>query len=323
MTEKVIDRVGGSIGSAGNASVTSGAQIVSATVVSASPATAMMSPALASSVGAALDAAIGQQLGQPRLLDGLPVAAQRLDRHVEPRDAGMDAPGQNAARETGRSPSVVASIANGASASAPSEPRRGGGTCATISSNSGARSRRGSARSATAQPSRPGGEQRRKIELLLAGVEQGEQVEDLVVHLGGARVRAIDLVDDDDRLQAARQRLADDELGLRHRPLGGIDQHQDAVHHAQDALDLAAEIGVARRIDDVDAHVPSGLHRGAFGEDRDAAFALQIVRIERALGDLLVGAERAALAQQLIDQRRLAVIDMRDDRDVADFHTNL
>ena len=51
LTEKVIARVGGSIGSAGSASVTSGAQIVSATVVSASPATAMMSPACASSIG--------------------------------------------------------------------------------------------------------------------------------------------------------------------------------------------------------------------------------------------------------------------------------
>ena len=40
----------------------------------------------------------------------------------------------------------------------------------------------------------------------------------------------------------------------------------------------------------------------------------------RALGHLLVGAEGAALAQQLVDQRGLAVVDMRDDRDVADIH---
>ena len=92
-------RVGGSIGSAGSASVTSGAQIVSATVVSASPATAMMSPARASSIGAALEAAIGQQLGQPGLLDRPAVAGQRLDRHVEPRDPGMDAPGQHASEK--------------------------------------------------------------------------------------------------------------------------------------------------------------------------------------------------------------------------------
>ncbi len=90
------------------------------------------------------------------------------------------------------------------------------------------------------------GEQGRKIELRLVGVQQREQVEDLVMHRFRAGVRPIDLVDDDDRLEAARQRLGDDELGLRHRPLGGIDQHEDAVDHAEDALDLAAEIGVAR-----------------------------------------------------------------------------
>jgi hypothetical protein len=51
LTENVIARVGGSIGSAGNAADTSGAQIVSATVVNVIPATAMISPARASSIG--------------------------------------------------------------------------------------------------------------------------------------------------------------------------------------------------------------------------------------------------------------------------------
>jgi len=51
LTEKVIAKVGGSIGSAGSGLATSGAQIVSATVVRVRPATAMMSPAWASSIG--------------------------------------------------------------------------------------------------------------------------------------------------------------------------------------------------------------------------------------------------------------------------------
>src|SRR5438445_4684081 len=34
---------------------------------------------------------------------------------------------------------------------------------------------------------------------------------------------------------------------FRSRPLGGIDQHQHTIDHAQDALDLAAEIGMPRR----------------------------------------------------------------------------
>ena len=51
------------------------------------------------------------------------------------------------------------------------------------------------------------------------------------------------------------ERLGDHEFGLRQRPLGGVDQHQGAIHHVEDALDLAAEIGVAGGIDDIDAGI--------------------------------------------------------------------
>ena len=115
------------------------------------------------------------------------------------------------------------------------------------------------------------------------------------------------------------QRLGDDELGLRQRAFGGIHQDQRAIHHVEDALDLAAEIGVARRIDDVDAGVLP-LHRGRLGENGDAALALQIVGIHRALGHALVVAKGAGLLQQAIDQRGLAVVDVGDDGDVAEVH---
>ena len=80
------------------------------------------------------------------------------------------------------------------------------------------------------------------------------------------------------------------ELGLRQRTFGGVDQHQRAIDHVEDALDLAAEIGVARRVDDVDAGaLPED--RGHLGENGDAALALEIVGIHRALGHPLVLAE--------------------------------
>src|SRR3546814_3243349 len=111
-----------------------------------------------------------------------------------------------------------------------------------------------------------------------------------------------------DRSEAARQRLGGDELGLRHRALGSIDQQQYAVDHGENALDLAAEVGMARRVDDVDLGVAPH-DCGALGEDGDAALALQIVGVHRALGHLLVGAVGAGLLQQLVDPRRLAVVD--------------
>ena len=85
----------------------------------------------------------------------------------------------------------------------------------------------------------------------------------------------------------------------------------------QHALDLAAEIGVAGRVDDVDLHALVG-DGDVLGQDRDAPLALQVVGVEDLLADQLRGAEPAALAQHAIDQRRLAVVDVGDDGDVAD-----
>ncbi len=115
-----------------------------------------------------------------------------------------------------------------------------------------------------------------KVELLIGRVEGGEEIEDLVHDLGGPRIGAVDLVDDDDGLEAHLQGLGDDEFRLRQRPLGGVDENKRAVNHMQDALDLAAEIGVARRVDDIDARVVPD-DRGRFGKDGDAALALEVV----------------------------------------------
>ena len=110
------------------------------------------------------------------------------------------------------------------------------------------------------------------------------------------------------------------ELGLRQRAFGGVHQHQRAVHHVEDAFDLAAEIGVARGVDDVDAGVLPD-HRGGLGQDGDAALALEIVGVHRALGHPLILAEGAGLLQQAVDQGGLAVVDMGDDGDVAEAHS--
>ena len=165
----------------------------------------------------------------------------------------------------------------------------------------------------------------REIELVVVRVERHEQVEHFVEHFLDARVVTIDLVDDDDRLQAERERLAGDELGLRHRAFRRIDQQDNAVDHRQDALDFAANIGVAGRVDDVDADALAlargrPVDRGRLGENGDPALLFEVVGIHCALFDTLVVAEGAGLAEELVDQRRLAVIDVRNDRHVAEAH---
>ena len=90
----------------------------------------------------------------------------------------------------------------------------------------------------------------------------------------------------------------------------------DAVHHVHDALDFAAEVGMAGRVHDVDGDALV-VDAGILGQNGDAALALQVVGIEDAFGHLLVGVKDIGLAQHAIDQRGLAVIDMGDDGNVA------
>src|SRR5690606_28069190 len=155
-----------------------------------------------------------------------------------------------------------------------------------------------------------------EIQLLFRGTQLVEQIEGGVDHEIRARARAIDLVDHHDGLQAQGQRLARDEAGLGHRAFDGIDQQQHAVHHGQHALDLAAEVGVARGVDDVD--VRAFVFDGAvLGQDGDAALALDVARIHDPLGHLLVVAEGAGLPQQLVDESGFAMVHVGNDGHVA------
>ena len=132
----------------------------------------------------------------------------------------------------------------------------------------------------------------RELDLALVGVEVEEQLVDLVDDLGDARVGPVDLVDDEHDRQPRLQRLAQDEARLGQRALRRVDEQQHAVDHRQPALDLAAEVRVPGRVDDVELHVAVG-HGGVLREDRDALLALEVHRVHDTLVDVLVLAEGA------------------------------
>ncbi len=164
--------------------------------------------------------------------------------------------------------------------------------------------------------------QDREVDLVLAGVKVEEQLEDLVDDLLHAGVRPVDLVHDEHDRQIGLERLAQHETRLRQRPLGGVHEEHDAVDHGQPALDLAAEVGVAGGVDDVDLRLDavrtSPAHRGVLREDRDALLALEVHGVHDALVDVLVVAEHPRLPEHRVDQGRLPVVDVGDDGDVAD-----
>ncbi|MNS88971.1 hypothetical protein D3C72_1229650 [compost metagenome] len=156
----------------------------------------------------------------------------------------------------------------------------------------------------------------REVQLFFGRAQLVEQVERGVDDEVGAGAGAVNLVDDHDRLQAQGQCLARHENGLRHRTFNGVNQQQHAVNHGQHALDFTTEVGVTRGVDDVDvrAFVFNGT---VLGQNRDAAFFFQIVRVHDPFGQRLVFAEGAGLAQQLVDQGCFTVVHVGDDGDVA------
>ncbi len=83
-----------------------------------------------------------------------------------------------------------------------------------------------------------------------------------------------------------------------------------------DVLDIRS-VGVARSVHEVDGGVAVHDSR-VLCSDGDAALALEIAGVEDARDNLLVVAEDVGLSEHAVDQRRLAVIDVGDDGDVAD-----
>jgi len=59
------------------------------------------------------------------------------------------------------------------------------------------------------------------------------------------------------------------------------------------------------------------VHRRVLREDRDALLALEVTGVHRPLGDVLVRAEGPGLPEHGVDQGGLPVVDVGDDRDVA------
>ncbi len=155
-----------------------------------------------------------------------------------------------------------------------------------------------------------------EIKLLFLGVEINKEVVNLVKNFLRTSIGPVNLIDNKNRLQVRLKRLAEHVTSLRQRPFARVHQQHDAVDHLERPLDFAAKIGVARRVHDIDFYARVK-HSRVLGKDGDAALAFQIVRVHNALGDGLVVAERATLAEHGVNQRGLAVIHVGDDGDVA------
>ncbi len=157
----------------------------------------------------------------------------------------------------------------------------------------------------------------REIEDFVRRVETHEQIKDLVNRPMRAGGRLVNLIDHDNNRQVQREGFLEHKKRLRHRAFLGIDQQQCAISHFQDAFDLAAEIGVSGRVDNIDTEVLI-IECAIFCGDGDAALALQFIRVHQALRHFLVVTEHTAKFEQLVNQRGFAVVNVSDDGDVPD-----
>ena len=159
----------------------------------------------------------------------------------------------------------------------------------------------------------------REVELFVRCTKVCEEIKHFVQRARGFGVGLVDLVQNHNRAKAQRQRFGGHEFRLRHRAFGGVHQEHNAIDHRQDALHLSAKVGVAGGVDDVD---PRALpfQRGAFGQNRDATFTLDVIAVHGAFGNRLIVAEGSGLFQQFVHQGGFAMVDVRDDGDVAKLH---
>ena len=163
-----------------------------------------------------------------------------------------------------------------------------------------------------------GTEQHGAVQLLGGGIQIQQKLQHLIDDLMDALVGPVDLVDDHDDAMAQLQGAAEDEAGLGHGALRRVHQQDNAVDHLQDTLHLAAEVGVARSVHNVDLGVAI-LDGGVLGQNGDAAFTFQIVGVHDSLHRFLILAVDAALLEHLIHQCGLAVVDVGDDRHISQF----
>ncbi len=108
---------------------------------------------------------------------------------------------------------------------------------------------------------------------------------------------------------------------LRLDALTGVDDQQRAFTGRQAARHFIGKVDMAGRVDQVQGIglAVIGLVQQANGLrlDGDAAFAFQIHRIQN-LFLHFTGCQPTALLNQPVGQRRFAVVDMRDNREIAD-----
>ena len=180
-----------------------------------------------------------------------------------------------------------------------------------------------------------GAVQNREIQQLLCGqgsifVFQGrgqleEQVLSFIHYLVDAGIGTVGLIHTNDDGHLGSECLTQHEAGLRQWAFRSIHQQHHTVHHGQCALHLATEVGVAWGVNHVNDEVLAifagslAANRGVLREDGDALFLFQVAGVHHAFLHFTVGFESTRLVEHGIHEGGLAMVNVCDNRDIAEF----
>ncbi len=92
----------------------------------------------------------------------------------------------------------------------------------------------------------------RALQLFIRCIQIHKQFQNLIHHIIRSGFRAVYFIDADYNRKIQIQCLSQNKFRLRHRALICVHNKDNAVNHLKNPLNLAAEIGMARRINDVD-----------------------------------------------------------------------
>jgi len=153
------------------------------------------------------------------------------------------------------------------------------------------------------------------------GRVDADHVLDLGLRVVRIGLRQIHLVEHRQHLDAEVQRRVAVGHRLRLDALRGIDHQQRAFAGRKRTGDFVREVHVARRVDEVEVvDLPVlrlVLQCGRLGLDGYPTLFLDVHRVEH-LGFHLAVGQAAAPLDQPVSQRRFAVIDVRNDREISD-----
>ena len=127
----------------------------------------------------------------------------------------------------------------------------------------------------------------------------------------------VNLVDNHHDRKACVDSVAQNKASLWHRALSCVNQQKRTVSHLQNTLYLAAEVSVARGINNVDFDALV-LNRDVLCQNGNSALTLLIIGVQNSLLNLLVLAECIGCLKHLVNHGGFTVVNMGDDSNISD-----